>query len=48
MKSTRILVIAGLATLCGAGAAFAAHVSEVDPATVPTGTLAAHNTTSAP
>jgi quercetin dioxygenase-like cupin family protein len=44
MKRTRILVIAGLATVCGAGAAFAAHVSEVDPATVPTGTLAAHNT----
>jgi hypothetical protein len=43
MKRTRMLVIAGLATVCGAGAAFAAHVSEVDPATVPTGTLVAHN-----
>ena len=43
MKRTCMLVIAGLATVCGAGAAFAAHVSEVDPATVPTGTLVAHN-----
>jgi quercetin dioxygenase-like cupin family protein len=43
MKRTRILAIAGLVTVCGAGAAFAAHVSEVDPATVPTGFLAAHN-----
>jgi hypothetical protein len=44
MNRTRMLVIVGLATVCGAGAAFASHVSEVDPATVPTGTLAAHNT----
>jgi quercetin dioxygenase-like cupin family protein len=44
MMRTPMLVIAGLATVCGAGAAFAAHVSEIDPATVPTGTLAAHNT----
>jgi quercetin dioxygenase-like cupin family protein len=43
MKRARMLVIAGLATVCGAGAAFAHHVSEVDPATVPIGTLAAHN-----
>jgi hypothetical protein len=43
MKRTRMFAIAGLATVCGAGAAFAAHVSEVDPATVPTGALAAHN-----
>jgi hypothetical protein len=43
MKRTRMFAIAGVATVCGAGAAFAAHVSEVDPATVPTGTLVAHN-----
>jgi hypothetical protein len=40
---TRVLAIAGVATVCGAGAAFAAHVTQVDPATVPTGFLAAHN-----
>jgi hypothetical protein len=43
VKSTRILAIAGVATVCGTGAAFAAHVTEVDPATVPTGFVAAHN-----
>jgi quercetin dioxygenase-like cupin family protein len=43
VKRTRMLVIAGLVTVCGAGAAFAAHVTQVDPATVPTGFLAAHN-----
>jgi hypothetical protein len=43
MKRTRILAIAGVATVCGAGAAFADHVAEVDPGTVPTGFLAAHN-----
>jgi quercetin dioxygenase-like cupin family protein len=43
MKTTRILAIAGVATVCGAGAAFATHVSQVDPATVPTGFLTAHN-----
>jgi hypothetical protein len=43
VKRTRILAIAGLATVCGAGAAFAAHLTEIDPATVPTGFLAAHN-----
>jgi hypothetical protein len=43
MKFTRPLAVAGLATVCGAGVAFAAHVSQVDPATVPTGFLAAHN-----
>jgi quercetin dioxygenase-like cupin family protein len=42
-RRTRILAIAGVATVCGGGAAFAAHVAEVDPATVPTGFLAAHN-----
>lgn len=43
MRRTRILAIAGVTTVCGAGAAFAAHVTQVDPATVPTGFLAAHN-----
>jgi quercetin dioxygenase-like cupin family protein len=43
MKRGRMFAIAGVATVCGAGAAFAAHVTEVDPATVPTGALAAHN-----
>jgi hypothetical protein len=43
MRRTRILAIAGVATVCGAGAAFASHVTQVDPATVPTGFLAAHN-----
>ena len=43
MRRTRILAIVGVATVCGAGAAFAAHVTEVDPAAVPTGFLAAHN-----
>jgi quercetin dioxygenase-like cupin family protein len=39
----RMLAIAGVVTVAGAGAAFATHVSQVDPATVPTGFLAAHN-----
>jgi quercetin dioxygenase-like cupin family protein len=43
MKRTRMLAIAGVATVCGAGVAFAAHVTQVDPATVPTGFLVAHN-----
>jgi quercetin dioxygenase-like cupin family protein len=43
MRRTRTLALAGVATVCGAGAAFAAHVTQVDPATVPTGFLAAHN-----
>jgi quercetin dioxygenase-like cupin family protein len=38
-----MFAVAGVATVCGAGAAFAAHVPQVDPATVPTGFLAAHN-----
>jgi hypothetical protein len=37
------MAVAGVATVCAAGAAFAAHVTQVDPATVPTGFLAAHN-----
>src|SRR5512132_3934950 len=38
-----ILVIAVLAAVMGGGTAIASHVTEVDPATVPTGFLAAHN-----
>jgi quercetin dioxygenase-like cupin family protein len=43
MKRTRLLAVAGVATVCGAGAALASHVPQVDPATVPTGFLAAHS-----
>jgi hypothetical protein len=43
MRRWRIFAIAGVATVCGAGAAFSSHVTQVDPATVPTGFLAAHN-----
>jgi hypothetical protein len=38
-----ILVIAALAAVLGGGTAIASHVTEVDPATVPVGFLAAHN-----
>ena len=40
-KWLRLVVV--VAALTGTGAAIAAHVAEVDPATVPTGFLAAHN-----
>jgi hypothetical protein len=43
MRRTRVLAIAGVAAVCGGAAAFASHVPQVDPATVPTGFLAAHN-----
>jgi hypothetical protein len=43
MRRTRLIAIAGVATVCSAGVALAAHVTQVDPATVPTGFLAAHN-----
>ena len=43
MKRTRVFAIAGVVTVCGAGAAYAAHVTEVDPASVPIGSLVAHN-----
>ena len=40
----RIMVAAvGGAVVVGVGAAFAAHATEVDPATVPTGFFVAHN-----
>jgi quercetin dioxygenase-like cupin family protein len=38
-----IPVLAATAVLAFAGGAFANHVTQVDPATVPTGFLAAHN-----
>lgn len=43
MRLKRILAVAGVLSVGGAGAALAAHVTQVDPATVPTGFLAAHN-----
>jgi hypothetical protein len=43
MRFSRTLAVAGMATACGGGMALAGHVSQVDPATVPTGFLAAHN-----
>lgn len=38
-----VLAIAGGAAVIGAGAAIASHVTEIDPATVPTGFFVAHN-----
>jgi hypothetical protein len=43
MRRTRLFLAVGVATLCGTGVALATHVTQVDPATVPTGFLAAHN-----
>lgn len=43
MRFKRALAVAAVLTVAGAGAALAAHVTQVDPATVPTGFLAAHN-----
>lgn len=43
MRSKRGIVVAVVAAFAGGGIAFAGHVMEVDPATVPTGFLAAHN-----
>jgi hypothetical protein len=43
MRSKWISALAGITVLAGAGAALADHVTQVDPATVPTGFLAAHN-----
>lgn len=42
MHSKWICAFAAIAVLVGAGAAAASHVTQVDPATVPTGFLAAH------
>ena len=43
MRFKGTLAVAGVLTVGGAGAALASHVTQVDPATVPTGFLAAHN-----
>ena len=43
MTRMHVLALAAITAVTGAGAAFAGHVLEVDPATVPTGFLAAHN-----
>jgi hypothetical protein len=43
MRSKLIRAAAVIAVLVSAGAAVASHVTQVDPATVPTGFLAAHN-----
>jgi hypothetical protein len=43
MTRMHVLALAAITTVTGAGAALAAHVPEVDPATVPTGFLAAHS-----
>jgi hypothetical protein len=43
MRLKRILGIGTIAAVVGVGAAVAAHVRQVDPATVPTGFLVAHN-----
>ena len=44
MNSRWIAALAGVAVLAAAGTALASHVTQVEPATVPTGFLAAHNT----
>jgi quercetin dioxygenase-like cupin family protein len=43
MRLKRTLAVAGVLSVGGAGAALAAHVTQVDPATVPPGFLVAHN-----
>lgn len=43
MHSKRLFVVATLVALVGAGVAVAGHVTQADPATVPTGFLVAHN-----
>lgn len=43
MYSKWLYALAAITVLLGAGAALSNHVTEVDPATVPTGFLAAHN-----
>ena len=43
MRVRQLLVAATTAVVLGAGVALAAHVGQVDPATVPTGFLAAHS-----
>lgn len=46
MRSKWIMAFAGVGAIGSAGVAIASHVTEVDPATVPTGFLAAHNSVS--
>jgi quercetin dioxygenase-like cupin family protein len=43
MRAKSLRVFAVIAVLASAGAAVASHVTQVDPAAVPTGFLAAHN-----
>src|SRR5439155_3857117 len=43
MRVKVVLALAAVTALSGAGAAIANHVAQVDPAAVPTGFLAAHN-----
>jgi quercetin dioxygenase-like cupin family protein len=43
LRSRWLPALAGVALLAGSGAAMASHVPQLDPATVPTGFLAAHN-----
>jgi hypothetical protein len=43
VRLRRIPLVVGAALILGTGVAVASHVTEVDPATVPTGFLAAHN-----
>jgi quercetin dioxygenase-like cupin family protein len=43
MNCKHVLVLGAVTALGGGGAAFASHAVQVDPATVPTGVLAAHN-----
>jgi quercetin dioxygenase-like cupin family protein len=43
MRSRWILALAAVAALAAVSGAVASHVTQVDPATVPTGFLAAHN-----
>jgi hypothetical protein len=43
MRVKVVVVLAIVSALAGAGAAIANHVTQLDPASVPTGFLAAHN-----
>jgi hypothetical protein len=43
MRLKVALILAGLTIVPGAGIAIAAHATEIDPATVPTGFFVAHN-----
>jgi len=43
MRPKIVLALATAAVAVGAGVAIAAHVTEIDPATVPTGFFVAHN-----